>query len=442
MKKIILSILMLTTISAGLNAQSLKERIAAKKAALEAKLNKRAAAKAMSLDPNVSQADAAAEWTDGTYDIYRFNGSECVQTPGKTKLKFTKQGGKVVSVSKDDSAPYVADEKGNSEFIRYFKSEGSLNIVFGKNWAYIFTGDRNDRSVKGKQFIKKRGRYADAEMIKKYLTDAKKNQEAELAVIAKNKAAAANKAAGEKKAKWSIEGKKVTKIEVTDIKAPHSFGYYRSFSFQIKATLSNGKTISTKDGGFWSDYTITYANADVKNRTIQHTRFVKDDKVIVTVKSKYDSKIVATADVVMDYSETLTMSNSSNNWGKSAFSYRYEVKQRKHAVSGKDVIMIKQIDLSGYLKPIYMIIDADKSLNVYANGHNGYKTTGNGNSTGPGANAGNGGNITVIKDPSVTSFNINYTMNGGTGGAGTYGYNRGRDGRDGKYKEEVRTVNF
>jgi hypothetical protein len=144
----------------------------------------------------------------------------------------------------------------------------------------------------------------------------------------------------------------------------------------------------------------------------------------------------------MNYGETLSLNNKANNWGESAFSYRLEVKQRAHAVTGKQIIMIKCIDLSGYKQPKYMIIDADQSLNISTNGANGYKTVGNGNETGNGENAGNGGNITVIKDPSVKSFNINYTMNGGTGGAGTYGYNRGRDGRDGVYKEEVRAVNF
>jgi hypothetical protein len=446
MKKIIVSILMLTAISIGVNAQTLQERLAAKllkKTGIQKKLEDRAAANAMSLDSSVSQDEAAVSWEDGTYEGYSFNGSSCLQTADlNKKIKFTKKGGKVVSVSIDGSAPYVADQLGKSKFVRYFKSEGSLNMVFGKGWAYSFVGDGDKRGLKGVAFYIKRGRYADAEMVKRYLIAAKVNQKAELAAIAKNESAAADKVAAEKEAKWSIKGKKVTKIEVTDIKAPYSFGYYRSFSFQVKATLANGKTISTKDGGFWSDYTFSYQNGDVKSKTIQDTKFVKGDKIVVTVKSKFDSKIVSTGDVVMDYSETLTTNFNSNNWGTSGSSLKIEVKQRKHAVTGKAIIMIKVTDLSGYAKPKYMIIDADQSLNVWTKGHNGYKTVGTGNATGPGANAGNGGNITVYKDPSVTSFNIEYTMDGGTGGAGTYGYNRGRDGRDGKYKEIVRAVNF
>ncbi|MGB1041404.1 MAG: hypothetical protein ACPGVD_11065 [Flavobacteriales bacterium] len=438
MKKITLSIFMLCVISTGLNAQTLREKIAAKKAALEAKMQANVASKGLTLDPNVSQSVIAAKWEDKEYTKFARHGAE----DGTRKLKLTKVGGKVTEVW-IGTIKYLPDEDGKSDFVRYYKTTGSghYKIAFSEEKAIVFTTTTSGQYTL-KYSLQKKASYEELKRVMAYIKDSKVNQDADLAAYAKNAKANADKEYKKREAKWSIKGKKVTKIEVTDIKAPHSFGYYRSFSYQIKATLANGKTISTKDGGFWTDYEITYANADVKNKTIQHTSFVKDDKVIINIKSKFDSKIKTTADVVMDYSETLTMSNSSNNWGVSAFSYRYEVKQRKHAVTGKDVIMIKQIDLSGYQKPIYMIIDADQSLNVYANGHNGYKTVGTGNSTGPGANAGNGGNITIIKDPSVTKFNINYTMNGGTGGAGTYGYNRGRDGRDGKYKEIVRPVNF
>lgn len=436
---LVIVILCTVGISNDLNAQTLQQRLANK---LAKKIDDKRAKNGKGpskLDPNVSQAVTAAEWEDGTYDIYDFNGDACNKSGGKTTLKFIKKDGKVVSVSKDGSDPYVADQEGISEFIRYFRSEGDYKIIFTDKWAFIFTGEEGG---KGKYFIEKLGRYADAKMVEEYVKNAKVNQAADIEAYEKNQAALASKKAEEQKAIWSIEGKKVTKIAITDIKAPYSFGYYRPFSFQVTATLADGKTISTKDGGFWSDYTISYKNGDVSNGTVQDTKFITGDKIVVEVKSKFDGSIKATADVVMDYSETLTFSNQSNNWGESAFNYRLEVKERPHAVTGKPVIMIKSIDLSGYAKPKYIIIDATKTLNISTNGANGYKTVGTGNSTGPGANAGDGGNITVIKDPSVKNFNINYTMDGGTGGAGTAGYNRGRDGRDGVYKEEVRKVTF
>lgn len=439
MTKSIFTILLLALTCSQVNAQTLAEKIAAKKALLEKKMNEKLnGGTTARLNPNVSQSEMAAKWEDKEYQKFRKEGGEF----GTQKLKITKEAGKVTAIWFGD-VKYLADEHGKSDFVRYYKTTGSghYKAVFMEDKIIVFTTTTHGKHYTS-YFLNNKGSYADLTAVGVYLDSSKVNQQAELDLYAKNESAKATKVAAEKKAKWSIEGKKVTKIEVTDIKAIHSFGYYRPFSFQVNATLSNGKTISTKDGGFWSDYTITYKNGDVKSKTIQDTKFITGDKIVVEVKSKFDGSIKATADVVMDYSETLTLNNNSKNWGKSALSYRLEVKQRAHAVTGKQVIMIKSIDLSGYEKPKYMIIDADQSLNIYTNGNNGYKTVGTGNATGPGANAGNGGNITVIKDPSVTFFNINYTMDGGTGGAGTYGYNRGRDGRDGTYKEEVRKVNF
>lgn len=427
--------MMLLTLSVGINAQTLQERLAAK---LLKKMGVGSNSKAIRLDPNVSQADIAAKWEDKKYAKFNSAGGE----NGAEKLRVVKEAGTVTEVWFEDTK-YLADEHGKSDFVRYYKTTGGghFKAVFFEDKIIFFTTDLSGKS--STQFsLNKKVSYSDLQAAVAYVDSAKVNQQAELDAFAKNKKANADKAFAEKKAKWSIEGKKVAKVEITDIKAADAFGYYRPFSYQIKATLADGKTISTKDGGFWSDYSITYANGDVKSKTIQDTKFVNGDKIVVTVKSKFDSKIVATEDVVMDYSETLTMNFNSNNWGVSGSSLKIEMKQRKHAVTGKEVVMIKVTDLSGYAKPKYMIIDADESLNVWTKGHNGYKTVGTGNSTGPGANAGDGGNVTVYKDPSVKNFNINYTVNGGIGGAGTYGYNRGRDGRDGTYKEIVRAVNF
>jgi hypothetical protein len=431
------AVLLLFAHAHSANSQTLGEKIAAKKAALEAKLN--GSSEATKLDPNTSQAEVAAGWSDGTYSFYRFNG-EASGNSGTTTLKFTKEEGKVVSLVQGDGE-YRADEEGKSEFVRYFKSNGDWNIVFTEKWAFIFTCGRDD-AITGQYFIEKAGRYSDSEMIKQYLIDAKVNQTAELAAYNKNEAAIASKAADEEKAEWSIAGKGVAKIEITNVTAPDKFGYFRGFNFQVKATLKDGKTISTKDGGYWSDYKMSFQNADYKGRTIEPTSFVKDDKIVVTVTSEFDPSVKATVDVVLNYDEALSFTNNAKNWGTSANDYKIEIKQVKHASNGSDILMYRVTDLDGYDPVKVFKLRADQTFNFTTDGANGYKTQGTGNETGPGANAGNGGNITVIKDPSVKSYDLNYSMQGGTGGAGTYGYNRGADGRDGTFKEEVKAVNF
>ncbi|MFD1552064.1 hypothetical protein DNU06_00810 [Putridiphycobacter roseus] len=442
-KAILLSALFLTVLGSNLNAQTMKEKLEAKKAALEAKLNEKLGALSNidTLDPDISQEAIMTTWADGKHNEYYFNGSSCQQTPSEIDLKFTREDGKVVAVTYD-GAEYRADHEGISDFVRYYKSPGNLCIVFAESWAYVFTYTHNETSVKGKYFINRKLDYAYSQTISRYLEASKVHQADALAEIAKKEAADADKAAAEKKAKWSIEGKNLAKVEITDVKAPHKFGYFRGFSFQVKATLKNGKTISTKDGGFWSDYTMTYTNGDYDGATIKPTTLVKDDKIIVTVSSKFDPSIKATQEVVLNYDEALYYTMQAKNWGTSANDYKIEIKQVKHQSNGTDLLLYRVTDLDGYDPVQVFKLRADQTLHFKTDGANGYKTVGVGNETGPGANAGNGGNITVIKDPSVTSYNLNYSLKGGTGGAGTYGYNRGQNGRDGIFKEEVRTVNF
>ncbi len=59
-----------------------------------------------------------------------------------------------------------------------------------------------------------------------------------------------------------------------------------------------------------------------------------------------------------------------------------------------------------------------------------------------GGNAGDGGNIIVVKDSSLKHDNLNYKNSGGSGGSRAYGFQSGKDGDSGQCKEEVRTVSF
>lgn len=425
----------------------LKAKLKAKMEALDKKLAEASGGGVEEIDFTQSLSVTAATWEDGSYEWYKSDGSGIYGGPESEKLaiKFTKNDKNEVTKVMIDETAYVADEAGKSDFVRfYLKESGSQN-----GWNLFFTDNRiiawvwRNGTPYWSATIGGKTTYEDMKNVQKYVEETKQLQEADLAAYEANVAAASDKAEAERRAKFSIEGKEVASISIKNIFAPEKFGHYRSFNFSIEAKLKNGSTISTADGGYRSDYIIEYQNSTVSeaNRTVP-VGFVKDDKIVIKVKSKYNPAIKTSADVVLNYDEDLFFSNNAKNWGKSAFNYKLEVKQVKHASNGTDLLMVKLIDLSGYDKPQIFKIRADQTIHLNTDGANGYKTVGTGNDTGPGQNAGDGGNITVIKDPSVKSFNINYTMKGGTGGAGTYGYNRGRDGRDGTYKEEVRAVNF
>lgn len=446
MKKVnlILATLFLITMSINnnANAQFFKKMQEKLNSAIE-KQEKKAASK-YTLDPTISQGIHAKDWKDGEYSFWKRASGGALVDEYKAKLVFNRaDDGSVISfdfIEGESVAKFEADEKGKSNFIRFFKNKNdSYRAVFFKDVVILL-------NVYNDEYGGKQGSYAYIENAEKYIEDSKAQQEGDLAAYKKAEEDAEAAAAAKRKANFGLEGKKVKSIAVTDISADH-YGFYRPFSYQITATLTDGKTISTKNGGFWEDYEITYANAEVEEFTkkVMPKKFIEGDAIVIDVVNKHDRSIKTQAKIPMKYDEDLAMKYSAYKWGTSANNFKIEVKQVKHAINGSDILKIRFTDLSGEYGVQVFKMRADKTFHVFADGQPGHKTVMERVTFaeyGPGQDAGNGGNITVIKDPSVKEFNLEYTNKGGIGGAGTYGYNRGRDGRDGTFKEEVRSLNF
>lgn len=247
------------------------------------------------------------------------------------------------------------------------------------------------------------------------------------------------------KAQYSIDGKDVSGIEFVNFSVPDKFGHFRGFTFDIKATLKDGTTISTEDAAnsYWSDYTITYDAPNYQTRDLDgeilQSGFVNDDVITVTVACKHDPSKTISKDVPLKYNEDISFSyrngtTSSYGNGGNAMNYRFEVKQVKHAQTGENLLQIRITNVSESSVLSEFKMRADQTLHFSCNGGNGSEYH---DHWGIG-NGGNGGNITVIKDPNVTSFNFDYSNLGGNPGPA---YNAVR-GRDGSYKEEARAVNF
>ena len=446
MKKVVILLLLVGFVSHNANAQLLKKLKDKANELVETQLPNNEP-----LNPTISQAEMAKNWEEKTYVVYKIaSGGGCYED-GTLKLTLGKDGNGLITSIKLNKVSYERDEEGKSDFIRFYASKkGHQKVMFLQDKILLFSfKDRTQTGITGRYYLGKKGTYSDIEKAEKYLTEARASQTADLDAYAAKQAAEKAAALAARKEKYGLEGKNVKSIEVTDISSQY-YGFYRPVNFQITATLADGRKISTKDGGFWEDYDIKYPNAVLEgvngySKEVKPKTFIKGDEILIEVTNKYNRSIKTTGRIPMKYQEDIAMRYNAYAWGTSGHNFKIEVKQVKHALDGSDILMIRFTDLSGSYGTQQFKMRADQTFYVYTNGHNGNQTIKDGYTfakTGPGQNAGNGGNITVIKDPSVKEFNLEYSNKGGIGGAGTAGYNRGRDGRDGTFKESVRAVNF
>lgn len=283
--------------------------------------------------------------------------------------------------------------------------------------------------------------------VKAYFEAAKPMHDAAM----KNAEADKNKAAAEKRAKYTITDKNVTgiKIVLTDkMKQGEVYG------ITVIATLKDGSTISTKEGGFMDEYEVsvsglpatfkdpssitgTRSTAGESTISIPDVMPVSGDQITVTVKAKHNPALTAKATAVMDYSGNIDLNYNaemrSDRISIEGGDLRLEIKQVKHKVTGENLLEYKVFNGKGDLLKHFRI-NSDATVNASVNGQKGWKAI---SSSKPPMNGTRGGNVKIIIDPSVANYNLNVSNRGGRGGDGGYGYPAGRDGADGK----VETVN-
>ncbi len=385
----------------------------------------------------------AAKWSDGTYPSRNVNsGMWEPMTSGKSEIKFNKgSNGKIVSIE-IESTTYKANVSESSPFVNYYYTSGGDRLYITDNTIIKYYDNYTTGQAEPKMFWgkKPKGVKALSKEIMAFNEAAAEIIKNEKSSFAEAEAIAAAKAAEERKKNYSIEGKDVVKVEIINLKVPAKFGHFRGFDFDVLATLKDGTKISTEgySQGYISEYSIQYS-AENYNGSLA-SGFVKDDKIKVTVTSKFHPSLSDSKDVTVLYNEDVQFNYNARSWtrsaGESASSYRIEVAQVKHAVNGSDLLKIRIYDANGTTLVSEFKMAADQTLHFYAKGGSG------GTDNGKGYNGGDGGNLTIIKDPSVKVFNLDYNINGASGGQGHNASVSGRAGRDGTYREEVRAVKF
>lgn len=392
---------------------------------------------------SVTSLDAiAAQWSDDSYPSRNENSGMWEPMPsGKSEVKFIKNAnGNVTSIDIDGDT-YKANSSTSSAHVScYYKGNDCLYLTEStiiKYYENYTTGMAEPKMFWGK---KPGGVGSISKEITAYREAGKKIIEEQKSISASEESEARDKAEAERFAKYCINGKDVAKIEIINLVVPEKFGHFRGFTFDVVATLKNGNKISTKgySEGYISDYTISYSASNYSGSL--SSGFVKDDKIVITATSKYHSGITASAEVVVNYNEDISFNYNGMSWtrsaGVSANDFRIEVKQVKHASNGTELLKIRIIDGNGSNVVSEFKMKSSQTLHFFAKGGSG------GSDNGTGYNGGDGGNVTVIKDPSVKEFNLHCENYGGAGGRGHNSSANGRDGRDGVTKEEVRTVNF
>lgn len=419
------------------NAQKLKDRLKAAKEKMNTKLEEAAGNKDYTSEfegkefPDmITHIDA---WNGKTIKSYTYDYRDLrYYFSEDVKVEVVKEGEEYKYIQLGQWK-FVAEKNPDSEKIANFKgSPGALYFTDSKIVTYYGrSGEDGGVSIKRFYGAKEPAKKVEAE-ISAYNNYTNGLINADVAAANKERARIAAEKAAARKAKYGLHDKDVKSIEViADV--PSKFGYYIPFSYKVVATLKNGTKISTANGeGFLDDYIITAPKRDF-NGAIE-TGFLDSDEIVITAKLKKNPSISHTEKVSIPFNSPLKFEFYGKGWyhkrGDNGYDVTLKIKQENHSVTGKPVLRVRLESNASYASLREFSISPDQSIIVDCHGGDGGNEEGH-------FNGGNGGNIRVIKDPSVENFYVDYNVNGGAKG----GYNASA-GRDGRYTVTEQKVNF
>lgn len=231
------------------------------------------------------------------------------------------------------------------------------------------------------------------------------------------------KMAEEKRAKFGIKGKEVVSLAIEPFDNNKLF-QGQSYNFDIIATLKDGSKLSTRQG-FKDEYDIQVEGLELVKHTdvdgsvtswyeIAKTYIPKNDKIRIVVKSKFHPNVKP-----VEFSQNVDYENcewtfndngdqsSTEAYRKASGSFRIEVKSSIDLNTKKECFEYKVWNNGEVVAHCKQV--KSKPIVVNAKGGAGKKPNfGN-------QNGGNGGAITLVKDPSAKNCVITYDVSGGPG---------------------------
>lgn len=331
-----------------------------------------------------------------------------------------------------DGKKYVPIKNPDSDKILKFKwSSVTLYLTDTKLVTYgqNANGEVNIRQVLGEKEPAAKLR-AEIEAYLAY-TESLINEDVAEADAERAKIAAEKEAARRKE--FGLADKDVKSIEIVP-NIPEVFGHFIPYSYKVVATLKDGNKITTGyDEGYYDDYIIEVPESDMIGAL--GSGFINSDELVITAKLKKNPSISTTKKIAIPYNTGATFQLYGKGWsgspGEDGYDATVKIKQEKHAVTGKPVLRVQITSNASYAKLREFTIAPDKNIVIDCSGGSG------GSDDGRHYNGGDGGNIRVIKDPSVESFYIDYDVSGGRAGG-----RAASDGRDGRYIVDVQPVTF
>ncbi len=439
MKKVIILLALFTGIQSA-QGQTLKERIKAKADALEAKMNNIATgsnnARIPVFSTDMGQDEIAKSWKDGSYKYY-LDRSAGWKTEESLDLKFVANADGVIDKIMVGDEPYNLQDKSMGfgtqyygEWNHYFLVMDTATIVLYMRMSddYYYVKHCINNHIGSNNTV--------ADDLIAYVKDAS-------ALNSTLSTERSNAREAERKAKYGLADKDVASIKVNikpiELDGKFSLGQYGKIDYEIVATLTDGTEISTHDGGYTTDYSISRPHAQDDDFDVILPVFSDKDVYQVDVTLDKDNSITATGKVALTYDYDLSFNWSAYGGfrkrnGDSARDVDLYIKQTTNTESGKTLLMARIVDSYSDEMLSEFKIDPSKTMYIKLYGGDG------GVDEGTPTNGGNGGDVTVHVDPNVTSYKLKTGLTGGSGGKGSY--YRGDDGDDGSVTEVVEKVSF
>lgn len=256
------------------------------------------------------------------------------------------------------------------------------------------------------------------------------------------------------KIKYSLKGKTIQSIEIVTINLPTELGHNSQISYGIQVTLSDGQVFKTPNLGGktdWENFIIEVQGAEFGEEKLQiysDCSKIPSDQVRIKATSKYHPNITTTKTIDVLYNAPIEINYSGERGGTSGI-YVYAgvrgrngqnldvyVKPSKHKKSGNSLVQVEVRSMGKVLHQLKIAPNA--SLNIYANGGNGSYGD---KSKAPG-NGGNGGDVTIYKDPTTPNLSINVQNRGGNGGKYKESKITAANGLNGSFRTINQNVNL